>query len=86
MGLMILLTIAVALTDASAEFVPQQVRELPAPGDRVPAPPVPAPEGSGDVAFDNHGNFWTLVPVEKQGHRQVSVLPAQASAPGSRTS
>ena len=60
-----------------AEFVQQQVREIPAPEECVPVPPIPAPEGAGEVIFDNHGNFWTLVPAERKGHRQVSVLPAQ---------
>jgi hypothetical protein len=37
----------------------------------TPAPPVAAPPGSGQVIFDLHGNYWTLV------EDTLHVLPAQ---------
>ena len=39
--------------------------------DPVVTPPVAPPEGAGPLAFDNHGNYWTLV------SGTLHVLPAQ---------
>jgi len=40
----------------------------------VPEPPLTPPDGAGGIAFDNHGNYWTLV------SGVLHVLPAQANA------
>ncbi|MHC4252621.1 MAG: hypothetical protein ACYS9X_26180 [Planctomycetota bacterium] len=61
----------------AGEFVRQDAKQLPAAADCMPTPPVPSPAAGSAVAFDNHGNYWALVPAEKKGHSEVWVLPAQ---------
>jgi hypothetical protein len=61
----------------AGEFVKQDAKQLPAAAGCMPTPPVPPPAAASAVAFDNHGNYWTLVPTEKKGHMEVWVLPAQ---------
>lgn len=45
--------------------------EMPPDATGIPEPPLALPQGARGLAFDNHGNYWTLV------DGTLNVLPAQ---------
>ncbi|MHC4886010.1 MAG: hypothetical protein ACYTGH_13095 [Planctomycetota bacterium] len=66
----------VCATEALDDFRKQEGKALPKIRSVVPTPPVPLPEGSVDLSFDRHGNFWALSAPEK-GKCSVILLKAQ---------
>ncbi|WOO40598.1 hypothetical protein [Rubellicoccus peritrichatus] len=75
--LSVILLICFANIGYSHDFVPQDIKNLPTASFGQPTPQIDAPQGAGQITFDRHGNFWTLVSEGKNGNSLLYVLPAQ---------
>ncbi|MCJ8331640.1 MAG: hypothetical protein HRT89_13740, partial [Lentisphaeria bacterium] len=62
---------------SASEFAEVSVKEFPKVRTFSPAPAIAYPENAIATTFENHGNYWALLPAEKKAQFSLHVLNAK---------